>query len=166
MTEKDKIILARKYIDYLSHGFNPIDESPVGKDDIVRNERISRCLIFVSEILGKVIENDTVTQGRATNKRTGKKEAFFLDEAERRRFGFSDTPVSVSDIARGLSSLRDESRYTVLSGAAITEWLTVNGFLVEKITDDGKSRYFETDEGKRLGILSEKEYLKTIQLIL
>ena len=160
MTEKDKIILARKYVDYLSHGFNPLDESPVGKDDIVRNERISRCLMFVSDILGKVIENEEAPQVKAANKRSGKKEAFFLDEAERRRFIFSDTPVTVSDIAKGLSALRDESRYTVLSGAAISEWLTITGFLIEKITDDGKSRYFVTDEGEKLGIFSEKRISK------
>ncbi|MBR5437380.1 MAG: hypothetical protein IKV21_00535, partial [Clostridia bacterium] len=62
MTEKDKIKLAKKYIDYLSRGFNPLDESPVRNDDIVRNERISRCLMYVSEILGQVIEKGIVQE--------------------------------------------------------------------------------------------------------
>lgn len=158
MTEKEKMALARKYIDYLARGFNPLDESPVRNDDIVRNERISRCLLYVSDVLGEVIEKGIGQQKEFSYKKSEKikKEEFYLSEESRKKFIFSERPLTVTEIATGLSSLRDEERYRDLKGVAINEALLQMGFLREEPGFNGKISLVPTDEGAALGIIRDK----------
>ncbi len=158
MTEKEKMTLAKKYIDYLSRGFNPLDESPIRNDDIVRNERISRCLMYVSEVLGEVIEKGMGQEKEFSYKKPEKvkKEEFYLSQEERKRFILSDKPLTVTEIATGLSSLRDEMKYKDLKGVAINEVLLQMGFLCEETGFNGKVSYAPTEEGLSLGIFREK----------
>lgn len=55
MTELEKMQRAKMYIDRLANGINPIDDAPAADSDIINNVRISRCLFYVSDILGQVI---------------------------------------------------------------------------------------------------------------
>ncbi len=156
MTEKEKILLAKKYIDYLSRGFNPLDESPVKNDDIVRNERISRCLMYVSEVLGEVVEKGIKAERTFTytKEKRKAKEDFYLSYEERKGFVFSDNPLTVSEIAVGLSSLTDSEKYKSLKATVINEWLVENGFLSEETGYNGKSNKSVTAEGTTIGIIS------------
>ncbi len=158
MTEKEKMLRAKKYIDYLARGFNPLDESPVSNDDIIRNERISRCLIYVSEVLGAVIEKGIVQDKVFSYKKPErvKKEEFYLSEEERKGFVFSDKPLTVTEIAIGLSSLRNEVKYRDLKGVSINEVLMQMGFLCQEENFGGKLTYIPTDEGLSLGIIKDK----------
>ncbi len=158
MTEKEKMILAKKYLDYLSRGFNPLDESPIRNDDIVRNERISRCLMYVSEVLGEVIEKGMGQDKEFSYKKPEKvkKEEFYLSEEDRKCFIFSDKPLTSTEIATGLSSIRDEVKYRDLKGVAINEVLFQMGFLCEETGYNGRVSYVPTEEGLSLGIIKEK----------
>lgn len=158
MTEKEKLALARKYIDYLARGFNPLDESPVRNDDIVRNERISRCLLYVSDVLGQVIEKGIGQEKEFSYKKPDrvKKEEFYLSEEDRRKFIFSERPLTSTEIATGLSSLRDELKHKDLKGVAINEVLLQMGFLTEEEGYNGKVSLVPTEEGLNLGIIREK----------
>lgn len=158
MTEKEKMTLAKKYIDYLARGFNPLDESPVRNDDIVRNERISRCLLYVSDVLGEVIEKGIGQEKEFSYKKPErvKKEEFYLSQEDRKKFIFSDRPLTVTEIATGLSSLRDELRYKDIKGTAINEVLLQMGFLYEEEGYNGKLSLAPTEEGLALGIIREK----------
>lgn len=156
MTEKEKLVRAKKYMDYLSRGFNPLDEEPVKNDDIIRNERISRCLMYVSEVLTEVIEKGIAEKNKDERIRHGKKEEFYLPMESREKFLTSEAPLTCADIAARLSELRDESKYKVLHGITITEYLASKGFLEEKITVEGKSFYNVTKDGEALGIFAEK----------
>ncbi len=159
MTEKEKMALAKKYLDYLARGFNPLDESPVRNDDIVRNERISRCLLYVSDVLGEVIEKGIGQEKDFSYKKPEKvkKEEFYLSQEDRKKFIFSDRPLTVTEIATGLSSLRDEMKYRDLKGVAINEVLFEMGFLCEETGFNGKVSYAPTEEGLSLGIIREKK---------
>lgn len=57
MNELQKINRAKIYLENLANGVNPLTDQPVGENDIVNNVRISRCLFYVSDILGKIVEN-------------------------------------------------------------------------------------------------------------
>lgn len=57
MTEIEKIAYAKSFIDKLANGINPIDGSVIAATDTVKNERLSKCFFYVSDILQKVIEN-------------------------------------------------------------------------------------------------------------
>lgn len=158
MTEKEKLMLARKYIDYLARGFNPIDESPISNDDIVRNIKISRCLLYVSDVLGEVIEKGIADTKKVYYNKEKKavKEDFYISYEDRERFVFSASPLTVSEIANSLTELVDGEKYNPLKATVINEWLLNNGFLKEELRY-GKSHKTVTDEGKLIGIIEEEK---------
>lgn len=74
----DKALMqrAKKYTEKLANGVNPFDDTDIPEDDIVNNERISKCLLYVSDILRQLIEDGKVTDNiyrREKRKRKRKK---------------------------------------------------------------------------------------------
>ena len=64
MTEVEKIAYARSFIDKLAKGINPLDNTPIPDGDVAKNERLSKCFSYVSDILRQVCENGGVTPPR------------------------------------------------------------------------------------------------------
>ncbi len=56
MEEVEKMLHAKKYIDQLANGINPLTGEAVAEDDIVNNVRLSRCFFYVSDLLRSMIE--------------------------------------------------------------------------------------------------------------
>ena len=52
MNNRNKSIIAKDWILKLANGINPLDGSIIPDGDIVNNVHISRCLFYVSELLG------------------------------------------------------------------------------------------------------------------
>ena len=51
MTELEKIVYAKSFIDKLANGINPLDDTLIPDGDVVNNVRLSRCFFYVSSIL-------------------------------------------------------------------------------------------------------------------
>ena len=72
MTELEKIAYAKIYVDKLANGINPLTEQQLPDSDIINNVKISRCLFYVSAILGQVrtrdLESSDLSQKSCTNK--------------------------------------------------------------------------------------------------
>ena len=51
MTEIEKLAYAKMFIDKLSCGINPLDDTQISESDIVNNTRISNCFSYVSTVL-------------------------------------------------------------------------------------------------------------------
>lgn len=56
MEEKEKILLAQKWVHQLANGINPLNGNALKEDDIVNNVHISRCLFYVADFMGKYSE--------------------------------------------------------------------------------------------------------------
>ena len=150
MTELEKIVYTKTFIDKLASGINPLDDTPVKEDDIVNNVRLSRCFFYVSEILGKVIENGGVTPHERV-----KRVKFSLSAEEAESFEYSSTPLPVSEIAKRLSALKAVDNMRNLSAQSITNWLVEIGVLYVQRLDEKTTVKRPTDEGIRLGITTE-----------
>ena len=57
MTEQEKILYAKSFIDKMANGVNPLDNTPIPEGELLNHVRISRCLFYVSELLEKMAEN-------------------------------------------------------------------------------------------------------------
>ena len=64
LTEKENIIVnlellkhAKKYIEKMANGINPLTDEKIPDSDLVNNIRISRCLFYVNNVLGEIITN-------------------------------------------------------------------------------------------------------------
>lgn len=151
MTELEKMQRAKMYIDKLANGINPIDDTPAADSDIINNVRLSRCLFYVSDVLRQVIDNHGVI-----GKSKSSKKAFSLSAESISKFSFSTTPIPVSEITKRFNALADLDAYYKLKHTAITSWLIEIGALESKGTTDGRSITRPTEQGKELGISTEK----------
>lgn len=151
MTENEKLRRAQMYISKLANGINPLNDKPVDQNEIINNERISRCLRYVSEVLDGVIKSN----GKTDIKKKVKKLPFFLSPEARSEFVSSEIPMTASEIARYLNSLADLNVCYKLRVTDIIKWLVEAGLLEIQINSENKEIKYPTSIGLDLGIFTE-----------
>ena len=150
MTEREKIVWAKTYVDKLANGIDPLTDRPVPDEDLLNNVKISRCLFFVSEVLRKHMENSGPPSGKE------KKAPFELDHAARRFFRYSEKPIPISEIALRINELIQPGKMKKLSYKCILEWLVQAGFLLQTVDGAGKPVRRPSGSGIELGIATEE----------
>lgn len=149
MTEIEILEHAKSYIDKLANGIDPMTDMPVGEGDAVNNVRVSRCLFYVSDVLGKVIASGGIPAAPKPKKRP-----FFLTAEQLSRYPYADRAATVSEIADNLNALADAEQCLKMPYTHITGWLIGIGAL-ELCTVEGKSVKRPTARGGELGIATE-----------
>ncbi len=150
MTEREKLQRAKMYIDKLTAGIDPLTDLPIPPSDTVCQPRISRCLAYVSEVLGQVIDEFN----RPLASPTAEKEAFYIPPERRELFEFSETALSLSDIVNRLNVLRSNESYKKLTHATISAWLEEIGIL-RRETYGEKSYLRPSEPGRAWGVSIE-----------
>ena len=150
MTELEMINRAKTYIDKLANGVNPLTDEPVSENDIVNNVRISRCFFYISDLLRRFAEG-----GFPEAAKKGKKQPFIITEEQRKRFEFSETPISVSEIARRFNAAVNTEGAVQMRYSGITFWLIESGLLSGDRREDGREVKLPTAAGMELGISQE-----------
>jgi hypothetical protein len=140
---------AKDYIDDLAKGINPLTKEPVNDNEIINNVKISRCLFYVSDILGEVISNGGV--GRQSKP---KKEDFNLEIIPLDRIVTTPIPNPISSLTNQINALKPENMKR-LYATAITNWLVDIG-LLEVIQINNKTYRNPTSEGLKYGITQEQ----------
>lgn len=140
---------AKDYIDDLAKGINPLTQEEVGDNDVVNNVKISRCLFFVSAVLGEVIENGGI--GKVVYKKSS---AFSADAIDLSKIEISPVPINVSTIVKNINEQRPDDM-DKLKVTAVTSWL-VDINLLSVIQINNKNHKTVTAEGTAMGILQEK----------
>ena len=124
------------YLEKLANGVNPLTNEEVAENDVVNNVRISRCLFYVSGILGQIT---------STGSFEIKKSEFTLSPQQLANFEYSQTPLTVSEITKRLNQLVNPLQSSTLKNGIITEWLTRSGML-SNIIVNSKSALFPNKE--------------------
>ncbi len=150
MTELEMINRAKTYIYKLANGVNPLTDEPVSENDIVNNVRISRCFFYISDLLRRFAEG-----GFPEAAKKGKKQPFIITEEQRKRFEFSETPISVSEIARRFNAAVNTEGAVQMRYSGITFWLIESGLLSVDRREDGREVKLPTAAGMELGISQE-----------
>lgn len=142
---------AKDYIDDLARGINPLSKEAVDENDIINNVKISRCLFYVSDILGEVIANGGVNANKAPKP---KQEPFDLQKLDLDNYEYSIQPITVSVIARKINELKPENMKK-LKVTAITNWL-VDINMLSTVQVNGKSHKRPTANAESIGITMEQ----------
>ena len=150
MTELEKIMRAKIYIEKLANGIDPITDNELPDDAVLNNVRLSRCLFYVADILQQVTENG------GTSSAAKKKMQFEITEQQKAQIPMSYTPILISVICENISSVIDLTIYKTLSFNKVTGWLVEKGFLQE-IVDRDKKRKTLTDKSSLIGITQEEK---------
>lgn len=146
MTEKEKLYTAKLYIEKLANGMNPLDDSSLPDTDLMNNVNICRVLLYVSDLLDRIIANNGMV-GHLPNR---KKEPFFLTEEQRAEIEISEEPVGISVLVDRVARVLDGHVRNV-PAVYITAWLEKNGLLMS-VVENGTRVRIATEEGSVLGI--------------
>ena len=145
MEEKERIVLAQKWVSQLANGVNPLNGSALKEDDIVNNVHISRCLFFVVEELGKYLEKIN---------RPKRIMPFATSAVQKEKYNYVDV-ISISAFAREVEKLIPENMQSV-SYKSMTNWLTQEGLIEDSEPNDaGRIYKVATEKGKSMGIHTE-----------
>ncbi len=149
MTELEKMQRAKMYIDKLANGVDPLTDAEIAGDSTLNNVRISRCLFYVSDILGKVIDNGGEV-GRKKSAPKPKLLPFEITAEQAVAVEISEQPVGVAVIAKRINETIDENMKKA-AAVHISNWLVEQGYLAEEIAAN-KKRKVATAKGEALGI--------------
>ena len=149
ITELEKMERAKMYIDKMAEGINPLTNQYATENDTINNDRISRCLSYVSEILGKVIENGGEVT-RVVKSAGANRNVFYISDEQLDRLSPREKSCYANDIADDIKTVTAENNTTKFQGAWITEWLVSIGMLIQ--TEKGKCA---TEAGEAIGIVSQ-----------
>lgn len=156
MTDLDILRHAKGYLDKLAKGVDPLTGEPVPPDDVVRKERIARCLTYVSGVLETLISRDEPKT--CPTPKQPRLPAFAISEEALAQVPVSETPVTITEFGKAVNAQIDQNRVDKLKTGSLLEYLDKHGFLEMRPLPNGRSTRQPTQIGQQLGIgLEERE---------
>lgn len=143
MNDRNKSIVAKDWVLKLANGINPLDGSIIPDGDIVNNVHISRCLFYVSELLG--------TLPPKSNKKSKEYENEFYIKPEDLEKVIIVERTGIANFVRKINKLVPENMRPISYGK-ILNWLIANGYLEEVEVDNFGKRKNPTASGCAIGI--------------
>lgn len=142
---------AKDYIEDLARGINPLTKAPVDDYDVINNVKISRCLFYVADVLGEVVNNGGIS-AKKTSKQ--KKTPFDPQQLDMASYPYSAQPIGISVIAKRINELKPDTMKQ-LKVTAITNWL-VDINILSIVHINGTNHKRPTENAESIGITSEQ----------
>ena len=152
MTELETIQRAKMYLDRLAQGIDPLTGQPVPPNDVVKNARIARCLMFTSDVLWRVIEYGGVPKSKVPE---AEKAPFSITREQLERYEYPQWSISVTEFTSRINALVDTDSMVGLKYTSVTAFLTENGYLENYVNQQGRNTKRPTQAGITLGITTE-----------
>jgi len=146
---------AKMYLDKLIVGITPVDDSEIDENDVVYDPKIANCFRYLSDYLGGLISKE---QRRTERKR--RVNPFNLTAQEQLHIPVVNGAISVSDFTDNINSIANLDSMKPLKPTSITAWLLEKGFLQLVLGSAGKNKKTPTDEGRKIGIITEMRQSK------
>ncbi|MBO4435731.1 MAG: hypothetical protein J5791_02470 [Fibrobacter sp.] len=167
MAAENKILeRAEMYLRKLSCGVNPLTEETLPEGDTCRQERISKCLLYVADYLQQIVcPKPKVAKAEKQEKPKRKSEfpnqELALSEEAIAKFEFSEEPLSLSAIVRRVNALIPEGSGMIpLMYADVAEVLTQEGYLQKQEGAAGKETNLPTPQGEEKGFSRVEEDIR------
>ncbi|MGN1457149.1 MAG: hypothetical protein ACI4XP_04240 [Acutalibacteraceae bacterium] len=148
LTEKEKMQRAKVYMQKLSAGINPIDDSNMNNDTVLKNERLSRCFAYVAEVL------DGVINGKSVSKRG--KSPFSITAEQIAMINIKAENVPISELTSEINSVVDDTNMKKLQPKIINDWLVQKGYLSNREDKMGHNHRELTEKSSEIGIISKQ----------
>ena len=143
MNDRNKSIIAKDWILKLANGINPLDGSAIPDGDIVNNVHISRCLFYVSELLGTY-------QIMSIKKSKAYENEFYIELEDIEKVTIVER-TGIASFVREINKLIPDNTRPISYGK-ILNWLMANGYLEEVEVDNFGKRKNPTASGSAVGI--------------
>lgn len=145
---------AKDYIEKMANGINPLTNESVPDNDLINNIRISRCLFYINNILGEIINN-----GGIINKNTPKL-PFHLTREEIKKYEYQNEDLSITKIVGKLNKLSQNPNMINLKVTEACNWLVSIGLLKE-VEKNGRKIKLPTASGEKIGMYTEHRTKET-----
>ena len=156
MTELDILRHAKGYLEKLAEGIDPLTGELVPSDDVVRKERIIKCLTYVSGVLAQVISKGGPEALPAQAQ--PRLPAFAISKEALAQVPISEAPVTITEFGKAVNAQIDQTQIEKLKTGSLLEYLDRHGFLEMQPLPNGKSTRRPTQIGQQLGIgLEERQ---------
>lgn len=153
---------AEMYLRKLSCGVNPVTDESLAENDACRQERISKCLAYVSAYLQQKLVSEfgmqsglvakSPKQPKPRQNREFATAELVLSPEELSKFEISQVPLSLSNVIRRINALIPaDSKMMPLMYADVAEILSQEGILLKEDNDKGKGSNLPTPRGEELG---------------
>ncbi len=143
MDDRKVLLHAIQYIKMMAEGKNPLtgEEEPNGS--ALREERVSRCLTYVSGVLEGVADGTA-----AASPEQSRKAEFSLTKEQAARVQPLETDVSLKELLDHIYTYAENDRMKIIPRTLTRKWLAEEGMLAER---DGKTGI--TSQGKEIGLV-------------
>lgn len=149
LTEKEKLQRAEIYMIKLANGINPIDNSEIENNNVLNNERLSKCFLYIAEVLDHNInENNTSSKT--------KKLEFTVTKEELKTLKPLNRDVTISELVNEINLKVKHTDMKKLKSKTINDWLVYKGYLCNKENPKGKLYRELTEKSKYVGIKSKQ----------
>ena len=154
---------AEMYLRKLSCGVNPLTEESLPETDVCRQDRISKCLVYVADYLKQKVMPDMERREKQNAPKLQKvvkprptrevaTQELVLTSEMLSKFEVTEEPVSVSGVVRRLNTLiPQDSGMMPLVYADVAEVLSKEGILLKEEGEKGKDLNLPTPHGEELG---------------
>ena len=157
LTEKELWQRAKLYMFQMSRGIDPITQQPADENTL-KNERIRKCFTYVCAALDKLIETAEKEESRRDRTKTSerkKKSPFYLTEEEQNRIVLPQEDCLVSELAKAINDVIEDSGRKMLLAKNINDWLEKQGYLTKETDTQGKQRRIPTPKAAEIGLTSK-----------
>lgn len=148
MTDSERMKYAHIYISKLAQGINPLDDSVIVCNDVINNEHISRCFLYVANVLDKVLKGDYFLK-RSCRETAPHDVAHLL-----KNFKFCSAGLLINELCARINSAKVENAVRV-SNVAVKRWLQQNGLIEYVDAEDGQRHTYPTMKGEKFGLYAE-----------
>lgn len=152
MTELETMQRAKMYMDKLANGIDPIKDTELPGDSALNNVRLARCFFYVSDVLGRVIENGGNVGAKP---KTPKLPEFSATAEAVARVPISQEPLRITQFVEHINAVLGNPQMKKLSTTTITNWLLSKGILEKRAGADGNAQRLPTETGIMLGLFME-----------
>lgn len=152
MTELEIMQRAKRYMDNLANGIDPLTGQELPEDSVLNNVRLSRCFFYVSGVLGQVIDNG----GTVGAKKRPHRQPFSLTAEQYARITPAEIPLTITQVVALCNAELDPEAMKPLTSTPLTAWMQENGILQTVAQGSGHNRRMPTARGHALGLTEEE----------
>ena len=142
------------YLLKLANGINPLDDRPVGTDEVLNNERIRKCLAYAAEVLDKSAGGEN---SQPTVRKSRSKQEFSVSRKDAAKIPVSSAPMRISQFTAVINDAVCGNGMKKLQSRMINAWLVEKGFLKNSEEFPGKHHREVTERSQEIGIEARQE---------
>lgn len=153
MTQRETMEQAKRYMDQLAQGIDPVSGRAIPQDSVLNQIQLARCFFYISGVLSEQLAKSYSVQ-------KPKKNYVYITREELNRVKPAQEPIKIKQFVELLNQAIEDTSRRKIQPMHITDWLLKKGFLMKQEQSEGKCGRVPTQLGRQIGIFSRERQRK------